>query len=126
MAALQGGGAVSYARGTPAASKSLSPKVSGNISLGIAKFLEITNFLGIGINRAALEREAEVGALVVEGVHLPLLPRHHNLRFRGGLVFKADRLVYHSTLGSRVIKKKKEGLRFAKSQQPPGWVLDTH
>ena len=29
-------------------------------------------------------------------------------RFRGGLVFKAHRLLYHSTLGSRVIKKKKE------------------
>ena len=29
-------------------------------------------------------------------------------RFRGGLVLKAHRLVYHSTLGSRVIKKKKE------------------
>jgi len=27
-------------------------------------------------------------------------------RFRGGLVFKAHRLLYHSTLGSRVIKKK--------------------
>ena len=26
-------------------------------------------------------------------------------RFRGGLVFKALRLVYHSTLGSRVMKK---------------------
>ena len=80
MAALQGGGAVSHARGNPAASKSLSPKVSGNISLGIAKFLDLTNFLGVGINRAALEREAEVGALVVEGIHLPLLPRNHNLR----------------------------------------------
>jgi len=30
------------------------------------------------------------------------------LRFRGGLVFKAHRLVYHSTLGVRVIKKKKK------------------
>jgi len=29
-------------------------------------------------------------------------------RFRGGLVFKAPRLLYHSTLGLRVIKKKKE------------------
>ena len=29
--------------------------------------------------------------------------------FRGGLVFKAYRLLYHSTLGLRVIKKKKEG-----------------
>ena len=28
--------------------------------------------------------------------------------FRGGLVFKACRLVYHSTPGSRAIKKKKE------------------
>ena len=28
--------------------------------------------------------------------------------FRGGLVPKAHRLVYHSTLGSRVIKKKKD------------------
>jgi len=32
-------------------------------------------------------------------------------RFRGGLVFKAHRLVYHSTLGLRVIKKKKTDLR---------------
>ena len=28
-------------------------------------------------------------------------------RFRGGLVFKAHRLVHHSTLGWRIIKKKK-------------------
>jgi len=30
-------------------------------------------------------------------------------RVRGGLVFKAHRWLYHSTLGSRVIKKKKKG-----------------
>jgi len=29
-------------------------------------------------------------------------------RFRGGRVFKADGVVYHSTLGLRVIKKKKK------------------
>ena len=29
-------------------------------------------------------------------------------RFRGGIVFKAHRLLYHSTLGLRVIKKKKK------------------
>ena len=29
-------------------------------------------------------------------------------RFRGGLVFKAHRLVYHPTLGLRVTKKKKK------------------
>jgi len=28
-------------------------------------------------------------------------------RFRGGLVFKAHRPLYHSTLGSRVIQKKR-------------------
>ena len=32
-------------------------------------------------------------------------------RFRGGLVFKAHRLLYHSTLGSREIKKKKKKRR---------------
>ena len=31
-------------------------------------------------------------------------------RFRGGFGFKAHRLVYHSTLGVRVIKKKKKTL----------------
>jgi len=30
-------------------------------------------------------------------------------RFRGGLVFEAQRRLYNSTLGLRVIKKKKEG-----------------
>ena len=30
------------------------------------------------------------------------------IRFRGGLVFKAHSLVYHSTLGFRVMKKKKK------------------
>ena len=35
-------------------------------------------------------------------------PRSRNVkRFRGGLVVKAHRLVYHATLGVRVIKKKK-------------------
>ena len=32
-------------------------------------------------------------------------------RFRGGLVFKAHRLLYHSTLGLSVIKKKKKWLK---------------
>ena len=42
-------------------------------------------------------------ALLVE----QLLRRNVN-RFRGGLVLKAHRLVYHSTLGLRVIKKEKK------------------
>ena len=39
--------------------------------------------------------------------HIKKVLLHRNVqRFRGGLVFKAHRLVYHSTLGLRVIKKK--------------------
>ena len=34
-------------------------------------------------------------------------------RFRGGRVFKAHRPLYHSTLGLRVVKKKKKGPAFA-------------
>jgi len=36
------------------------------------------------------------------------LLRRNVKRFRGGLVFEALRLLYHSTLGLRVIKKKKK------------------
>ena len=36
------------------------------------------------------------------------LLRRNVKRFRGGLVFKAHRLLYHSTLGLRVIKKRRE------------------
>jgi len=35
---------------------------------------------------------------------------HRNMQwFRGGLVFKARRLLYHANLGVRVIKKKNRG-----------------
>jgi len=50
-------------------------------------------------------------------------------RFRGGLVFKAHRLVYHSTLGLRVINKKKVegfGPRVACQEYPAAtreWIL---
>jgi len=37
----------------------------------------------------------------------PRLLRRNVKRFQGGLVFKAHRLMYHSTLGLRAIKKKK-------------------
>ena len=40
---------------------------------------------------------------------LQLIQLHKNVqRFRGGLIFKAHRLLYHSILGLRVIKKKKK------------------
>ena len=44
--------------------------------------------------------------VVPSGTLLDLLRRIVK-RFRGGLVLKAHRLLYHSTLGSIVIKKKK-------------------
>jgi len=34
-------------------------------------------------------------------------------RFRGGLVFEAHRFFYHSTLGSKVIKKEEEDDRIS-------------
>ena len=47
-------------------------------------------------------------------------------RFRGGLVFKAHRWLYHSTLGSRVIKKKKKEQRLRpgrrRPRQHPPWM----
>jgi len=39
------------------------------------------------------------------------LLRRNVKRFQGGLVLKAHRLVYHSTLGWRVIKKKRRRCR---------------
>ena len=39
--------------------------------------------------------------------------------FRGGLAFKAHRLVYHSTLGWRAIKKKKKVIAPPPSRAPP-------
>ena len=45
---------------------------------------------------------------------------HLGKRFRRGLVFKAHRPVYHSTLGLRVIKKKKKDLGNALVAAPLG------
>ena len=39
-------------------------------------------------------------------------------RFRGGLVVKAHRLLYHSALGLRVMKKKKEGVKPLSESRP--------
>jgi len=36
------------------------------------------------------------------------MTRRNVKRFRGGLVFEAHRLLYHSTLGLRAIKKRKK------------------
>ena len=57
--------------------------------------------LGLGENR----RVADV--VERDGLLSRVWVVHPGTWFRGGLVFKAHRLVYHSTLGLRVIKKKK-------------------
>ena len=53
-----------------------------------------------------LGRDKHIGERRTVGPRIRVL--HRNVqRFRGGLVFKAHRLLYRSTLGLRVIKKKK-------------------
>ena len=63
------------------------------------------------------------------------LLRRNVKRFRGGLVFQAHRLLYHSTLGLRVIKKKRSSLKWfpecsAKTgvclELPYRWGLEAH
>ena len=44
---------------------------------------------------------------VLKRMHASVAPNRNVQWFRGGLIFKADRLMYHSTLGLRVIKEKK-------------------
>ena len=64
-----------------------------------------------------------VAQVVEDGcVHLPVEPLHRNvLWYRGGLVFKAHRRMYHSTLGLRVIKKKtRRPARRGRQSTPPG------
>ena len=67
--------------------------------------------------KASLRRPAGGGGALFLSLHkgLVFLPvagpsRYgpHTHRRRGGIVFEAHRLLYHSTLGSRVIKKKKK------------------
>ena len=59
---------------------------------------------------AALDSTCPRESRFIEDVHLiqEQVLRRNVKRFRGGLVFKAHRLGYHSTLRWRVIKKKKK------------------
>ena len=64
---------------------------------------------------ARVGREGEVEGDWWTRIEEQLLLRNVK-RFRGGLVFKAHRLLYHSTLGSRVIQKKVAGGRALKKR----------
>jgi hypothetical protein len=43
-------------------------------------------------------------------------------RFRGGLVFKAHRLLYHSSLGSSVTKKRQKAARANSTSDPASTI----
>ena len=60
---------------------------------------------GVGVKNAVQETRALCPIPAGEGIQEQLLRR--NVR-RGGLVFKAHRLVKHSTLGLSIIKKMKK------------------
>ena len=59
---------------------------------------------GCRVHRAVEELQVE-GGREREDLYREVRKNNHVQRFRGGLVFKAQRLLYHSTLGSSVIKK---------------------
>ena len=80
-----GRGAFSYERGTP-------------VGLRVWAHLRVHGQEGV---------LRELYRSVQFSVYAQLLRRKEK-RFRGGLVFQAHRLVYHSTLGLRVIKKREE------------------
>jgi len=72
---------------------------------------------GLGFQLKVLKPFEAVPSSLGRSSRIPLhrhcfvrVPGRNVKRFRGGLVFKAHRWLYHSTLGSRVIKKKKKSL----------------
>ena len=69
--------------------------------------------LGFRVEASGMDRSASAGNRPASGSSVmsrrpagQLLSRNVE-RLRGGLVFKAHRLLYHSTLGSRVIRKRR-------------------
>jgi len=75
---------------------------------------------GSGGEASTRVQEEEVAARVglVHRAALARRRRRKVQRFRGGLVFKAHRLLYHSTLGLRVIKKKKSRRKLVARRGP--------
>ena len=64
----------------------------------------------VGTDLGCSHSTEDVSGLFPSNLHPPhdeLLLHRNVQRFRSGLVFKAYRLLYHSTLGLRVIKKKR-------------------
>ena len=87
-----------------------------------------------GVREREREREAvppldrrRPDASLQEGERKEQLLCRNLTRFRGGLVFKAHRLVYHSNLGSKEVKKKEQrkGNRDLFRLIPPQPLRDT-
>ena len=87
-----------------------------------------------GLRSQSLERQDPGLDGRVRCVPIGRLLSRNVKRFRGGLVCKAHRLLYHSTLGLRVIKKKKDGWNVCLSDDaddtklslPPGMTTPVH
>ena len=100
-----GGGSVSYERGTPVEGWE-EDRTPARQVLDVA----VPAVLPSGHRARSLARDPGPLGIAPLGRHVPaslFIVRNVN-RFRGGLVFKAHGLLYHSTLGLRVIMKKKK------------------
>ena len=69
------------------------------------------------VDRLVWASELDLGSIQEQ------LLRRIGKRFREGLVFKAHRLVYHSTLDSRVIKKKNKVSGFEGRRRMQGYEV---
>ena len=95
-AARRGPGHV-HTRHPPPEVKSL-PRARGRVPVG--------DILVLRPPRVALDRAVSYSRRAWGGCGLDQLLYRNVQRFRGGLVFKAHRLLYHSAPGLRVIKEK--------------------
>ena len=107
-------------------SLSLSPPP---LSLSLPLFAPPPNPMGWRVTFLSLCRRLKSTTCVLRsatrqrsGQYAALTSEERNLKqFRGGLVFKAHIVLYHPTLGSRVIKKKKKfGIRDSGSYSADG------
>ena len=88
-------------------SLALSLALSLSLSLSLSRALSLS--LSLSSRGYAYPVTREYPRIAENQTQLPRVLLNVQ-RFRGGLVFKAHRLLYHSTLGVRVIKKKKKVL----------------
>ena len=93
---------------------------AGGLQLGGAKKTRLVGLWvrgwGSGVRTQTHPRVLGIVVCEAPSRRVKALIRRNVKRFRGGLLFKARRLVYHSTLGLRVIKKREEGRHSSSSR----------